>query len=190
MGRPAGDEDLREGLVSAALSLLDASGDPADVTVSRIVERAGCTPPTLYHYWPNRDLLLREAGLRGLEMFQESQRDSVSDLDDPVERIRKRGSAYLTFALSHPMLFRVLFLDAQVSSGEPGVALTALVEDVAEAVESGSLSRHDPFELALALWATVHGVAALWATAPGMPHDLAWRVASIQQEAVITGFQV
>lgn len=208
VGRPGDGEDVRGAILAAALRQLEATGSPERVTVAAIVNEAGCTPPSLYHYWPKRELLLQEASARGWAQFRDSQTAAVVDRTDPVERLRLRGRAYLHFALAKPALFRVLFLDfpAAVSTkpaphppgkhrtqppaqppAETGDALHDLVLDVTAAMATGQLRRADPLTTSLALWAAMHGVAALWAVTPSLPTDLAHAVGDLAQDAVLAG---
>ncbi len=192
VGRPGDNEDVRGAILAAALRQLEATGRPERVTVAAIVDEAGCTPPSLYHYWPNRELLLQEASARGWAQFRGSQADAVADHHDPIERLRLRGRAYLNFALAKPALFRVLFLEppaAGPTQAHPqgGKALHDLVTDVTEAMASGQLRPADPLTTALALWSAMHGVAALWNVTPNLPTDLAHAVGDLAQDAVLTG---
>ncbi len=195
VGRPGVGEDLRGAILAAALRQLEATVSPDRVTVAAIIEEAGCTPPSLYHYWPKRELLLREASTRGWAQFRAAQAGAVAERDDPVERIRLRGQAYLDFALARPALFRVLFLDPPVgrpeSANDPpaetGQAFQDLVTDVTQALAAGQLRPADPLTTAMVLWSAIHGVAALWAVTPGLPADLARAVGNLAQEAVLTG---
>lgn len=193
VGRPPGGSDVRETLVETALRLLETYGDAGAVTVAAIVAEAGCTPPTLYNYWPKRELLLREAGARGFQIFRASQADGVGDENDPLDRIRRRGRAYLEFALNQPALFRVLFLDRPVPGqpptdpSNPEEGLSDLVADVGAAMTAGQLRQGDPVVTAVALWGAVHGIAALWAATPGLPPNLARHVANLQQQAILDG---
>ena len=192
VGRPGDKEDVRGAILAAALRQLEATGRPERVTVAAIVDEAGCTPPSLYHYWPNRELLLQEASARGWAQFRGSQADAVADHHDPIERLRLRGRAYLNFALAKPALFRVLFLEppaAGPTQAHPqgGKALHDLVTDVTEAMASGQLRPADPLTTALALWSAMHGVAALWNVTPNLPTDLAHAVGDLAQDAVLTG---
>jgi AcrR family transcriptional regulator len=193
VGRPGDGEDVRGAILTAALRQLEATGSPARVTISAIVDEAGCTPPSLYHYWPSRDLLLKEASERGWAQFRTSQATAVADHGDPVERLRLRGRAYLSFALARPALFRVLFLDppadagAGQPSGETGQALQDLIADVTSAMGTGQVRRADPLTTALALWSAMHGVAALWAANPNLSADLAHAVGNLSQDAVLSG---
>ena len=192
VGRPGDNEDVRGAILAAALRQLEATGRPERVTVAAIVDEAGCTPPSLYHYWPNRELLLQEASARGWAQFRGSQADAVADHHDPIERLRLRGRAYLNFALAKPALFRVLFLEPPAAGPthahpQGGKALHDLVTDVTEAMASGQLRPADPLTTALALWSAMHGVAALWNVTPNLPTDLAHAVGDLAQDAVLTG---
>jgi AcrR family transcriptional regulator len=139
-----------------------------EVTVTAIVEVVGCTPPTLYHYWPKRELLLREASALGFAEFRRRQTAAARPETDPLARIRARGRAYLEFALSRPLLFRVLFLDRPApgalpaSVEQPGQGLQDLIDDVSDAMSAGQIARAEPLDVAVGLWAATHGIAALW----------------------------
>ncbi len=192
VGRPGAGGDVRGAIVAAALDQLEATGSPDRVTVAAIVEEAGCTPPSLYHYWPKRELLLQEASARGWAQFRASQAGAAAEHHDPIERLRLRGRSYLDFALAKPALFRVLFLEPPAAGpaeppAETGSALHDLVTDVTAAMATGQLRPTDPFTTALALWSAMHGVAALWAVTPNLPADLAHAVGDLAQEAVLTG---
>jgi AcrR family transcriptional regulator len=200
VGRPGDGEDLRGAILSAALRQLEAAGNPDRVTVSSIIAEAGCTPPSLYHYWPKRELLLLEASALGWTQFRASQAGAVApglgpDQDpdqDPVERLRLRGRAYLDFALAKPLLFRVLFLEPAAAdpdgpTAEIGRGLQDLVADVSAAMATGQFRTADPLTTALALWSAMHGVAALWAVTPSLPTDLAHAVGDVAQDAFLAG---
>jgi AcrR family transcriptional regulator len=194
VGRPSAGEDLRAALVAATLRLLEQSGDPAAVTVAAIVAEVGCTPPTLYHYWPKRELLLREASAAGYAEFRRSQAQAASKKTDALGRIRLRGEAYLEFAFAKPSLFRVLFLDRPVAEQaaatveDPGQGLADLAADVSAAMTAGQLAADHPLHVAVGLWAAVHGIAALWVAAPELPRELARAVAAKQSDALLAGY--
>jgi AcrR family transcriptional regulator len=192
VGRPGDGEDVRGAILAATLRQLVATRSPDKVTVATIVHEAGCTPPSLYHYWPRRELLLNEASQCGWAQFRTSQSGAVANHHDPVERLRLRGQAYLEFALAQPALFRVLFLEPSAAgpseaTPETGRALRDLVADVSEAMAIGAFRPADPLTTALALWSAMHGVAALWTVTPNLPTDLAHAVGDLAQNAVLTG---
>lgn len=193
VGRPVRGAEVRDDLVAAALRMLEATGDPGRVTVGAIVAEAGCTAPSLYHYWGSREALLLEASAWGFAAFRDDQALAVGACDDPLERIRRRGRAYLAFALERPALFRVLFLEPplegapEVRLSAPGLGLQDLTADVAAAMERGLFAPGDPQPIAVALWSAVHGVAALWLATPGLSAEFAYAVADLQQRALLDG---
>jgi AcrR family transcriptional regulator len=157
-GRPPSPTDLRHRIVEATLLQMAAARSDSEVTIARIVAAVGCTPPTLYHYWESREALLAEAGATGWARFRDSQH--VDEAGTATDRVRARGEAYLAFALAQPQLFDVLFLTRR-SQPFSTDSLTELIADVAEAMADGSIRAGDPQQMGIALWAAVHGVAAL-----------------------------
>jgi len=63
--RPGAKPSGIERLVTAAQALLAETGVEG-VNSNAVAERAGLTPPTFYHYFPNKHALLRELGERML----------------------------------------------------------------------------------------------------------------------------
>ena len=80
MSRHRDGADLRRRLLDITRDRLEATGDPAAVTIASIVSAARCTPPSLYHYWPTRDALLEEASQAGWQ-----------DPSSPARRRPSRG---------------------------------------------------------------------------------------------------
>lgn len=81
----AGKRKTIDRLISAAQGILSESGIEA-LNSNAIVERAGLTPPTFYHYFPNKHALLRELGILMMQAQSEVIRAdtglSVSDEAD------------------------------------------------------------------------------------------------------------
>ncbi len=93
---------------------------------------------------------MREASAEGFARFRRSQSNATDQATDPIDRIRRRGRAYLDFALARPSLFRVLFLDRPVPGqppanvSDPGQDLTDLTADVTAAIAAGRLAPPTP----------------------------------------------
>jgi len=90
VGRPSRADGVRQAILAATLRQLEATGNPECVTIASVVAEAGCTPPSLYHYWPTRDRLLEEASWRGWAEFSASQSGP-----SPMSVTRSAGSARL-----------------------------------------------------------------------------------------------
>lgn len=54
-------------------------------------------------------------------------------------------------------------------------------------MDRGLIRPGDPMTTGVALWAAVHGIAALWTIEPALPHQFALQVAAFQQDAIIAG---
>jgi AcrR family transcriptional regulator len=100
---------------------------------------------------------------------------------DPLEALVARGEAYVRFALAHPGHYRALF-GLQVSTERPDLvarrqaagapAFQALIDAVQRALDAGRLQGSDPYPIAIAVWATVHGYADLSRTCGPMLPDV------------------
>ncbi len=179
---------LRATLVEAALAELEQAGRAEAVTIAAILQRAQCTPPSLYHYWPSREHLLREAASLGWSRFRAAQA-TAEDAPGPRERILIRGEEYLRFSHEQPGLFRLLFLnppalapDGTAGGNEPGPAFAALVADVTAAIEAGEVDPRglEASDVAMTLWCAIHGLATLTQADPTGhlgPRDLTDRLA-------------
>jgi hypothetical protein len=77
------------------------------------------------------------------------------------------GEAYVRFAVSHPSHYRVMFgadvagIDHGELAEEGSGAFQVLVDAIARLQSEQSARRDDPRQMALFVWAAVHGVAML-----------------------------
>jgi AcrR family transcriptional regulator len=172
---------MRDRLVEVGWGLLLQGGPPA-VTMKAVASALGVTSPALYRHVASQDELLdllREragasfavalvAGLRG---------------GDARERLRSLGLAYVEFGLDHPAVYRLLFVDQPMTRlspapTAPGAGYRLLVDRVAEVAAAGGLPADaDPDQVAMLLWATVHGLVTLFLGAGGsrVMDDATWR---------------
>jgi AcrR family transcriptional regulator len=161
--------DLREALLDAAVRTLDAESLDA-VTLRRLARETGVSHAAPYHHFSDLDALLAGVAARGFRMLREEMSRKAGPEDpDPFVQLRAAGTAYVTFAVLHPELFRLMFSGRWPGAGQPPelqdaaerafAVLREMVRNAtlpgadqgAEAVESGSR----------ASWALVHGLAML-----------------------------
>lgn len=164
-------ERLREQLVAATVTLLDREGDASKVSVRAIARMAGVSPTALYLHFPDRDALVSAAVDRGFTAFNTAILTAAAGRTEPRARVRAMGLAYLDFAARQPAMYAVLFSTrrpagrpASVPAGDPArverdEALDGLITVVAEAAPG--VDRGEARDLALTLWAGLHGYAAL-----------------------------
>lgn len=152
-----------------------------ETTMRAIAAEIEYTPTAIYHHFRNKEALLTElctADFRALATaFMQ-----VGRIDDPVERLRKVGEAYVRFALERPMQYQLLFMTRhpvafEAEHGDPSVdAYAFLRETCAAAIASGRLRGEldDADELAQIAWSSVHGLIALHVIKGEHP-GVAWR---------------
>jgi AcrR family transcriptional regulator len=101
-------------IIEAAAALLAKSVD-GDVSTREICDAAGVTAPTLYHYFRNKEGLLRAVVDFGWKDFLASKRTVAAVVHDHVgDDIRAGWSNHIEFAQKHSNFYRLMWA--------PGVA--------------------------------------------------------------------
>ncbi len=156
--------DLRRALIETAVKAIAKHGVES-LSLRELAARAGVSPGAPYHHFSNRDELLSsiaEEGFTRLEARLIAARDAAPDAGVRLEAL---GLAYVTFAVSSPGYFRVMFHGASKSSGPTQAGLRSfhlLRDGVVACQEAGQAPKGDPTALVLLAWSAVHGFATLW----------------------------
>jgi len=162
---------VRALILDAAREMFAADGVDA-VTMRAIAERIDYSAPVIYSHFQDKETLLQELCYEDFRALGQAFR-RIERIDDPVERLRRIGRAYVEFALEHPSHYRFMFLTPKT----PGIAekhaalrgnpeedaYAFLCDTVAEALASGRFRPEldDVEELAQTFWASAHGVVSL-----------------------------
>lgn len=178
-------EETKSRILDAAREMFVEDGLEA-VTMREIAKRIEYTPTAIYHHFRDKQALIEELCLidfRGLgQAFQK-----IGRIEDPMERLRRIGLAYIDYALEHPSHYRFMFMTPKpslpassfgISDGEPeGHAYAVLRSTVAEGIAAGRFRPEftDADELAQVLWAGVHGIVSLHVVKGGKGDHIAWR---------------
>jgi AcrR family transcriptional regulator len=182
--------ETREAILDATIRLLGERRDADKVTIDAVVGEVGCTPPTLYHYFPTKqDLLLaacqREYQQFAVEISVEGSGTGSGDgeLPSALEALEAMGHAYLDWAVAHPTLYELLFmtrLELGVPTDLPAEAtvdfhespgLAELIDALERARDEGALHFENSSEVAFVFWAMVHGFASLGVSNPEIPGE-------------------
>ena len=143
----------------------------------------GSLHPVLIHF--PIVLLLAAVAIEGFAAFGALvQRQLASAGPDPLARLRAVAESYVLFAVERPAAFRVMYAPyATVNENAPDLlrarqdAHQSSMAIVLEGQAAGLLRAGDPMEIALVLWASMHGAIALiitlqpqhWPHAPAAP---------------------
>lgn len=169
VGRGYHHGDLRSALVCAAVARVEEVG-AEHVSLRAVAAEVGVSPSAAYHHFADKDALLGEVAATGLHMLVESVGTEVAAIaGDSREaarlRFRAAGQAYVSFALSHPQLFRVAF--SPYCLEHPGVpttddgsvpVLSDLLNDLVSTGGMNAAVRDDSEDVFVA---TLHGLATL-----------------------------
>ena len=180
-----------EKLLGAARQLL-LDGGPGAVTVQGMARLAGVSAPALYKHFRSRDEVIGRLQGEGWSEFRTALATCLSK-KTPLARLRACGQRYVEFGLDRPQLYRLLFLSEEASRppapGEPELSpgLAFLVELVKACQSCGDLPRRASAEdLALAFWATCHGLVALYLLGGGAPRFERERYLSMARRALVS----
>jgi AcrR family transcriptional regulator len=135
------------------------------------------TSPSIYLHFADRNELVFAVVEHQFAQLDEVMETAVEGIDDPVDRVRRRGLAYIRFGLANPEHYRLLmmsrpdctpdrFLDERLITTS---AFDHTVEDVQAAIDSGGYRPGDPVVVACGLWMLVHGVTSLLIAKPDFP---------------------
>jgi AcrR family transcriptional regulator len=139
------------------------------VSIRAVADAVGVTPPSIYLHFADKSDLLFAVCERHFAALDRVTEAALEGVEDPVERIRWRGRAYIRFGLDHPEPYRILFMSRADASPaaftekrlSQAAAFGGLVDDVAAAMAVGAMAPDDPFTAACGLWALVHGITSL-----------------------------
>lgn len=182
-------EELRAKILDAARELFAEEGYEA-VTMRKIAERIEYSPTAIYLHFKDKRAVVRELCDHDfLVLAKKLQR--ISRIEDPLERLRAAGLAYVDFALEYPNHYRLMFMQSHphpdpeegeecaIRKGNPEEDAYAFLHGtVVEAIASGRFraSLDDADLVAQSLWSAVHGVASIH-IALGDDEWIAWKPA-------------
>lgn len=163
-------KELRTKILDAARELFAEHGYEA-VTMRKIAERIEYSPTAIYLYFKDKEALIAELCRHDFVEFAKGFLEFAS-LPDPLERLRRAGWAYLTFAVEHPQHYQLMFMTRRPLGAEPQGgppmdpaenAYVFLRATVAQALAEGRLREAltDVDLVAQTIWAATHGVVSL-----------------------------
>jgi AcrR family transcriptional regulator len=162
-----------DAIVERAVAVVDEGGADA-LSLRALARDLGVSAPALYDHIESKDDLLRRVAAVGYAELAASW--AAIDTDEPEAWIRASSHAYVDFALERPGRFAVMFRfrpafvlgPGEVEDAEATALFARALEVVEQLVADRTIGGADPVELALALWAGVHGVASVMGMSPEM----------------------
>jgi AcrR family transcriptional regulator len=171
-------EHLRDEILAAAEKILIETNDESALSIRAIAAAVGVTPPSIYLHFADRNDLVFAVCERHAQHLEQAMTDAAAGIDDPWDRLRRRGYAYLRWGLDNPEHYRILMtsrpdntpdrlLDERLADT---AGLVPAAEDIAAGIESGRLhAPGDPLQTTELLWMMVHGMVSLLISKPAFP---------------------
>ncbi len=100
--------ETRELILDAAREMFVQHGYDA-TTMRAIAEKIEYTPTAIYHHFRGKEALLTELSNTDFRALVTAFR-RIGKIEDPIVRLRRIGSAYVEFALDHPMQYQLMFM--------------------------------------------------------------------------------
>lgn len=169
----------RELILAAARDIFIKEGFDA-VTMRKIAERIEYTPAAIYAHFKDKMDLIMALCDSDFGLLRDAMR-AVERINDPVERLRAAGYAYVDFALANPHHYRFMFMslwpdaaheldpsrECDIKQGNPDedayAFLTMLVGACIKDGRFGAAYR-DVDAVTQACWGAAHGVVSLYLT--------------------------
>jgi AcrR family transcriptional regulator len=151
--------DLRVACVSAAMELLEESGETA-LSLRAVARRARVSPAAPYRHYADREALVSAVAALGYRELAE-RLAAAHPSPSTLEQLTSVGIAYVQFALERPALFRIMFGEPCDRDNDERIAATAAVTLYLREIVGRVFPQADAEAMATATWALVHGLAFL-----------------------------
>jgi AcrR family transcriptional regulator len=163
---------LRGEVLTAAMDLLRETSSEESVSLRAVAARVGVSVPSIYLHFADKQALLDAVCEEVFEQLHRALKEASADAPDAFEALRQQGMAYVRFALANPEHYRIVMMGSpsghdpadEIASGAFGHVLDSVTACIGLGVLEG-----DPVDLALQLWAGVHGIASLRIAKPMFP---------------------
>lgn len=161
--------NLRQGLIDAALPLIEAKG-PLGFTLAEAARGAGVSTAAPYRHFRGRDELIEAVAEAGFVLFTGQLEAAWNDArPSALSAFMAVGRAYLAFARSHPAHYMAMFESGISIAGNPDLARAAdramalLIHSAERLAERLPAERRPPATMvANHVWAFSHGVVELF----------------------------
>jgi AcrR family transcriptional regulator len=161
--------ETRQRILEAAREMFVERGYEA-TTMRAIAARIEYTPTAIYHHFRNKEALFSELSALDFRALAAAFL-RIERIEDPIERLRRCGLAYVEFGLEHPMQYQLMFMtrkpEGVVSEPRPADpsedSFAFLKEICVGAIAAGRIrpDYQDADELALMAWSALHGLLSL-----------------------------
>ena len=162
--KPYHHGNLRQSFVEASLEVIAEQG-PEGFTLRDIARRLGVAPSAPYRHFADKEEALAAVAAECGERLGAAMDAAAAESENPLERFRLAGLAYVRFAVEHPAYFKVMS-HAHISGQAPLRAnfddwINNELSQLKEAQARGELSQLPVEDMMLAARCMTYGLARL-----------------------------
>ena len=160
--------NLRKQLIDTALEIIAADG-LEKVSMRGLGSRIGVSRTAPYRHFKNKSQLLSAIAEEGYGRLAWVLNDvNTRASDDSLAKLMDAGIAYVEFAVSNPVHYRIMFGNEIRESDRPpsfldavGTAFNELLHAVQACQSDKMIKPFNPMIIANTLWALAHGISTL-----------------------------
>jgi AcrR family transcriptional regulator len=161
MSPKTADPALRMALVETAARLIAEEGSPG-LSLRRVAAEVGTSTMAIYTHFGGMTELRQAVRREGFARLA-AHMAQVATTADPVADLGLLGWRYYLNATTNPHLYRAMFME-HVERRDEDIGIDTfqtLVHSVNRCIRAGRFRKADPFDLAMQLWSSSHGIVAL-----------------------------
>ncbi|MET3207199.1 UNVERIFIED_CONTAM: AcrR family transcriptional regulator [Paenibacillus sp. PvR008] len=163
--------EIRRKIIEAARSLFLNQGY-AEVSMRKIADQIEYSPTTIYHYFSNKEAIVRELLIEGNSMFFQSLQQRTEEAQtaglNALDVLKTVSDSYVRFGTANPEYYNILFI-----SNLESVSLISLIDSgrfkgfellesgLKAAMDDGSITQGDERLIATSVWSMLHGLTSL-----------------------------
>lgn len=160
--------DLQRQLIETAIEIISEHG-LEKVSMRGLGQRIGVSRTAPYRHFADKSALLCAIAEEGYKtLTQVLNTANTQGSDDSLTRLMEVGIAYVEFAVSNPVHYRIMFGNEIVGNNRTPELLKAaetafneLLYAVKVCQDEKRIKQLNPFIIANTLWSTTHGISSL-----------------------------
>lgn len=162
-------EDLKKEILKAARELFTERGWES-TSIRNIAEKIEYSPATIYLYYKDKNEIIFDLHREGFRLLV-SYLDVLTGVNEPFERLKAMGRAYIRFALDNQDTYKLIFVMEEpmkhVDScaaqdwDEGDKAFGLLMQTVSDCQSVGYFKNLQAVNLSFMIWSTMHGLCTL-----------------------------
>lgn len=163
--------DLRREFLQAAMAMVEQDGIET-LSLRKLAERVGVSPPALYHHFRDKQALLCAIGEEAIDLFSGQMQQGLAEVEGLEARFERFVTVYVRFALGRPELYELLFgrvawkgtgPESEAFRSKARASFRSYAEMAMGLQAQGWLSPDlNPLRLAQVLWGTLHGLCCMY----------------------------